>query len=79
MLEIQDVLHPLHVWLVQVLENVGGRLYLRLEGTESASKHFWMFYLNPRLHPIGWALEQGNCMYRPPPGTKKLTVNMVYI
>lgn len=65
MLELQDALNPLQVWLVQILENVGGRLYLRLEGTKSASKHFWMFYLNSRLHPIGWAAEE-NCVYKPP-------------
>ncbi|XP_060607615.1 scm-like with four MBT domains protein 1 [Ruditapes philippinarum] len=64
-LELQDILNPLHVWLVQILENVGGRLYLRLESTQSASKHFWMFYLDPRLHPVGWASEHG-CVYKPP-------------
>ncbi|KAL4226128.1 transcription corepressor [Mactra antiquata] len=66
MLELQDALNPLHVWLVQVLENVGGRLYLRLEGTQSSCKHFWMFYLNPRLHHVGWANEQSNIIYRAP-------------
>lgn len=66
-LEIQDALQPTEVWLVQILENVGGRLYLRLEGTESASKHFWMFYLDPCLHYIGWASEQ-EYTYRPPLG-----------
>ena len=67
-LELQDILNPLHVWLVQILENVGGRLYLRLESPQSASKHFWMFYLNPRLHPIGWANEH-KCIYKPPQGS----------
>ncbi|XP_052781114.1 scm-like with four MBT domains protein 1 [Mya arenaria] len=64
-LEMQDELNPLEVWLVQILENVGGRLYLRLEGTNLASKHFWMFYLDMRLHPLGWATENG-CTYKPP-------------
>ena len=66
-LEMQDVLNPMDVWIVQILENVGGRLYLRLEGTESASKHFWMYYLNPRLHYVGWAAEQ-EYTYKPPQG-----------
>ncbi|KAH3892505.1 hypothetical protein DPMN_016623 [Dreissena polymorpha] len=64
-LEMQDMLCPCEVWVVQILENVGGRLYLRLEGTESASHHFWLFYLNPRLHPIGWAAQKGY-KYQPP-------------
>ena len=66
-LELQDAANPLEVWLVQILENVGGRLFLRLEGTFSASKHFWMFYLNIRLHNVGWGKENG-CTYNPPKG-----------
>lgn len=65
-LELQDYLNPLEVWLVKIIENIGGRLYLRLEGVESASKDFWMFYLHYRLHPIGWSKLEEGCTYKPP-------------
>ncbi|WAR27037.1 SMBT1-like protein [Mya arenaria] len=63
--EIRDSVEDWHEYLKEILENVGGRLYLRLEGTNLASKHFWMFYLDMRLHPLGWATENG-CTYKPP-------------
>ncbi|KAK6993736.1 scm-like with four MBT domains protein 1 [Biomphalaria glabrata] len=64
-LEIQDSIKPNHLWLVKIIENVGGRLYLRYEGIESAAQDFWMFYLDERLHPIGWCKSQ-NYQYVPP-------------
>lgn len=66
-LELQHAINPVDVWLVKVIENVGGRLYLRLEGAESGSHDFWLFYLNHRIHPIGWAKANGY-KYSPPPG-----------
>ena len=66
-LEVQHCMHPKSVWIVQVLENVGGRLLLRYEGTESATHDFWLFYLSHRIHPIGWAPDHG-CIYKPPEG-----------
>lgn len=65
-LELQHAINPVDVWLVKVIENVGGRLYLRLEGAESGSHDFWLFYLNHRIHPIGWAKANGY-KYSPPP------------
>ncbi|XP_074645284.1 scm-like with four MBT domains protein 1 [Tubulanus polymorphus] len=64
-LECQHALVPQCVWIVKILENVGGRLLLRYEGSNSAAHDFWMFYLNPRLHPIGWS-QENNCIYRRP-------------
>ncbi|KAH9504832.1 Scm-like with four MBT domains protein 2 [Bulinus truncatus] len=58
-LEIQDIVRPNHLWLVKIIENVGGRLYLRYEGIEGAGQDFWLFYLNERLHPVGWCKSQG--------------------
>lgn len=78
-LELQDALNPQHIWLVQILENVGGRLYLRLDGTQSASQHFWLFYLNHRLHPIGWANEQEGCVYRPPKGKECSQTHLLFM
>lgn len=68
-LEIQHPVNPVEVWLVKILENVGGRLYLRFEGVEAATHDFWLFYLNHRLHPIGWA-KTNKLDYKPP---KELT------
>ncbi|CAC5406656.1 Scm-like with four MBT domains protein 1,Scm-like with four MBT domains protein 2 [Mytilus coruscus] len=64
-LELQHPINPLEVWIVKILENVGGRLYLRFEGVETATHDFWLFYLNHRLHPIGWAKMHG-FKYQPP-------------
>ncbi|KAK3101257.1 hypothetical protein FSP39_002207 [Pinctada imbricata] len=64
-LEIQHPISPVEVWFVTIIENVGGRLYLRFEGVESGGHDFWLFYLNHRLHPLGWAKTQG-FTYRPP-------------
>ncbi|XP_071081791.1 scm-like with four MBT domains protein 1 [Haliotis cracherodii] len=69
-LEIQDVCKPTNVWVVQIIENVGGRLYLRYEGVESGTHDFWMFYLNESLHPIGWAKEM-KYTYKPPKEVEK--------
>ncbi|XP_005111500.1 scm-like with four MBT domains protein 1 [Aplysia californica] len=58
-LEVQEELRPDCLWLVKVVENVGGRLYLRHEGVEAGAHDFWMFYLDDRLHPIGWGEREG--------------------
>ena len=64
-LEVQHELAPRSVWIVRVLENVGGRLLLRYEGTDRAVHDFWLFYIHHRLHPMGWAKEH-DCIYTPP-------------
>ncbi|CAH1784251.1 unnamed protein product [Owenia fusiformis] len=64
-LEAQHVLSPTTVWIVEVLENVGGRLLLRYECAQTASHDFWLFYLDLRLHPLGWGQEQ-RFQYFPP-------------
>ncbi|CAL1529108.1 unnamed protein product [Lymnaea stagnalis] len=73
-LEIQDLIRADQVWMVKIIENIGGRLYLRYEGIEGANQDFWLFYLNERLHPIGWCKPSGY-KYMPPAvvknGTKK--------
>lgn len=68
--ELQDGADPRSAWAAEVEENVGGRLKLRLLGTEGlpdTPATLWLFYLHPRLHPPGWAKEQG-CTLRPPSG-----------
>uniref|UniRef100_A0A3P8V0W3 Scm like with four mbt domains 1 n=1 Tax=Cynoglossus semilaevis TaxID=244447 RepID=A0A3P8V0W3_CYNSE len=66
--ELQDSADPGLAWAAEVEENVGGRLKLRLVGTEGlpdTPATLWLFYLHPRIHPPGWAQEQG-CSLRPP-------------
>lgn len=66
-LEVQHELAPRYVWIVRILENIGGRLLLRYEGTDRAKDDFWLFYLNHRLHPIGWCKDH-DTVYKPPEG-----------
>uniref|UniRef100_A0A672HXP7 Scm like with four mbt domains 1 n=1 Tax=Salarias fasciatus TaxID=181472 RepID=A0A672HXP7_SALFA len=68
--ELQDGGDPALAWAAEVEENVGGRLKLRLVGTEGlpdTPATLWLFYLHPRIHPPGWAKEHG-CTLRPPSG-----------
>ncbi|ELU04767.1 hypothetical protein CAPTEDRAFT_148410 [Capitella teleta] len=66
-LEVQNDHNPHTVWLAKVIQNVGGRLRLQHAG-ELAT--FWLFYLNCRLHPIGWAAEL-EYQLEPPPSVLK--------
>uniref|UniRef100_A0A669D3G2 Scm like with four mbt domains 1 n=1 Tax=Oreochromis niloticus TaxID=8128 RepID=A0A669D3G2_ORENI len=68
--ELQDSSDPGLAWAAEVEENVGGRLKLRLIGTEGlpdTPATLWLFYLHPRLHPPGWAKEH-DCTLKPPSG-----------
>ena len=67
-LEVQHELAPRYVWIVRIMENIGGRLLLRYEGTDRAKDDFWLFYLNYRLHPIGWCKDH-DAVYKPPEGS----------
>ncbi|XP_069375725.1 scm-like with four MBT domains protein 2 isoform X1 [Paralichthys olivaceus] len=58
-LELQDVWDPFLFWPVTVVQNVGGRLRLRCAGLseDHQAQDSWLFYLDVRLRPLGWALE----------------------
>uniref|UniRef100_A0A4W6D8J3 Scm like with four mbt domains 2 n=1 Tax=Lates calcarifer TaxID=8187 RepID=A0A4W6D8J3_LATCA len=58
-LELQDVSDPFLYWPVRVIQNVGGRLCLRYAGLseDHQAQDTWLFYLDVRLRPLGWALE----------------------
>lgn len=59
-LELQNSRDNLEAWIVNVVENVGGRLKLRYEGLEDSDKFDqWIFYLDPFLHQVGWATQNG--------------------
>uniref|UniRef100_A0A3B4WC61 Scm like with four mbt domains 2 n=1 Tax=Seriola lalandi dorsalis TaxID=1841481 RepID=A0A3B4WC61_SERLL len=58
-LELQDVSDPFLYWPVRVIQNVGGRLRLRYAGLSEdlQAQDTWLFYLDVRLRPLGWAPE----------------------
>ncbi|XP_060127489.1 scm-like with four MBT domains protein 1 isoform X3 [Zootoca vivipara] len=65
-LECQHLNDSLGAWIVNVSENVGGRLKLRYEGLGDLDQYdLWMFYLDPFLHPVGWATQQGYILEPP--------------
>ena len=66
-MELQSVCEPRCYWPARVLQNVGGRLRLRYAGLDDQSHDAWIFYLDTRLRPIGWALEN-NLSLQPPKG-----------
>ncbi|XP_025406134.1 uncharacterized protein LOC112680298 isoform X2 [Sipha flava] len=58
--EVQDKEYPYRVWISKILKNVGGRLFLKMQGVSSPEKTpFWLFYLNERIFPLGWAEQKG--------------------
>ncbi|XP_048344099.1 scm-like with four MBT domains protein 1 [Sphaerodactylus townsendi] len=57
-LECQHLKNSLGAWIVNVIDNIGGRLKLRYEGLGDLDQYdFWMYYLDPFLHPVGWATQ----------------------
>lgn len=68
-LELQDVSDPFLYWPVRVVHNVGGRLRLRYAGLsdDHQAQDTWLFYLDVRLRPLGWALENRLAL-EPPTG-----------
>ncbi|XP_022172526.1 scm-like with four MBT domains protein 1 isoform X2 [Myzus persicae] len=59
--KVQDCGHAVsNIVLQMVLKNVGGRLFLQIQGTKSSEgKPFWLFYSNDSVFPLGWAEEKG--------------------
>ncbi|NXP59461.1 SMBT1 protein, partial [Chloropsis cyanopogon] len=71
-LELQSIRDSLEAWIVNVVENVGGRLKLRYEGLEDLDKFdLWLFYLDPFLHQVGWAAQHGYSL-QPPSAIRSL-------
>nr|XP_058931973.1 scm-like with four MBT domains protein 1 isoform X4 [Kogia breviceps]XP_058931974.1 scm-like with four MBT domains protein 1 isoform X4 [Kogia breviceps] len=59
-LECQAFQESLSTWIVTVVDNIGGRLKLRYEGLGSSDNfEHWLYYLDPFLHHVGWAAQQG--------------------
>ncbi|XP_062852790.1 scm-like with four MBT domains protein 2 [Trichomycterus rosablanca] len=56
-LEIRDASEPFIYWAARVERNVGGRLCLSYVGLKDPVHYIWIFYLDIRLRPLGWANE----------------------
>lgn len=79
-LELQDVSDPFLYWPVRVIQNVGGRLRLRYAGLADShqAQDTWLFYLDVRLRPLGWALENRLAL-EPPTGDKLICSHYLLI
>lgn len=78
-LELQDVSDPFLYWPARVVQNVGGRLRLRYAGLsdDQRAQDTWLFYLDVRLRPLGWALE--NSLALEPPTGDNLICSHLFI
>ncbi|MGH0135786.1 UNVERIFIED_CONTAM: hypothetical protein FKN15_035174 [Acipenser sinensis] len=65
LVELQDSQNPFQYWIVRVIENIGGRLRLRYFGLDCDTHDKWLFYLDFRLRPVGWCLENRYSMEPP--------------
>ena len=73
-LECQAFQDSLSTWIVTVVDNIGGRLKLRYEGLESSDNfELWLYYLDPFLHHVGWAAQQGYEL-QPPLGEEQCNI-----
>ncbi|XP_061662161.1 scm-like with four MBT domains protein 2 isoform X2 [Syngnathoides biaculeatus] len=72
-LELRDASDPFRYWPARVVRNVGGRLRLRPAGLsdERPSRDVWLFYLDVRLRPLGWA-QENRLALEPPPELRTL-------
>lgn len=72
-LELQDNCDPFLYWPARVIQNIGGRLCLRYAGLseEHHSQDIWLFYLNVRLRPMGWA-QENSLTLEPPMGLRAM-------
>uniref|UniRef100_A0A4W5KXW6 Scm like with four mbt domains 2 n=1 Tax=Hucho hucho TaxID=62062 RepID=A0A4W5KXW6_9TELE len=56
-MEVRDLTDPSLYWAAHVAQNIGGRLRLRHVGLQDDAHDTWLFYLDVRLRPLGWAQE----------------------
>lgn len=72
--ELRDASDPFLYWPARVIQNVGGRLQLRYAGLSDKhqTQDTWMFYLDVRLRPLGWA-QENKLTLEPPTGD-----NLIY-
>jgi hypothetical protein len=66
--EIQDINRPWTLWFVRIINNQGGRLHLRyiINEEEDSSLSLFdihIFYLDRRIHFIGWTTNNSSSIY----------------
>jgi hypothetical protein len=64
LLELQDINHPWTLWFVRIINNRGGRLQLRyitnIIEEDNDSLDIRIFYLDHRVHFIGWCSKNSS-------------------
>ncbi|CAF2026421.1 unnamed protein product [Rotaria magnacalcarata] len=79
LLEIQDINCPWTLWFVRVINNRGGRLHLRYvtsineEDSDKVSSDIHIFYLDWRVHSIGWTSNNSSIYFYHIPTCFKLS------
>lgn len=76
-LEVRDAFEPSVYWAARVQCNVGGRLCLSYVGLNDSAYDMWMFYLDTRLRPLGWA-KDNNLSLKPPTG-ESMNLYLIFI
>uniref|UniRef100_A0A4W5KIH8 Scm like with four mbt domains 2 n=1 Tax=Hucho hucho TaxID=62062 RepID=A0A4W5KIH8_9TELE len=66
-MEVRDLTDPSLYWAAHVAQNIGGRLRLRHVGLQDDAHDTWLFYLDVRLRPLGWA-QENRLSLEPPAG-----------
>ncbi|CAF1380127.1 unnamed protein product [Rotaria sordida] len=69
LLELQDINRPWTLWFVRIINNRGGRLHLRYitniteDEEEDSSLDIHIFYLDRRVHFIGWQSNNSSIFF----------------
>ncbi|CAF1010355.1 unnamed protein product [Adineta ricciae] len=92
LLELQDAQRPWTLWFVRILNNQGGRLHLRYvtkmpgnnndEANENSSLSdcdIFLFYLDYRVHPIGWTTSTDSIYSYDIPSCLTVTIDKQFI
>ena len=82
LLEIQDADRPWTLWFVRIINNRGGRLHLRYiidhshdENLASLPSDIQIFYLDWRVHSIGWCTKTSSIYSYELPSTLSLNID----
>jgi hypothetical protein len=72
--ELIDEHIPLKVHIIKIKRSIAGRLLVVLD-----NKEFWLFYMDPRLRPLGWTKSSKNFTYLNSDITSKVLMDVATI
>jgi hypothetical protein len=77
LLELQDINRPWTLWFVRIISNRGGRLHLRyiININEEEDSDIHIFYLDWRVHFIGWTSNNCSSYFYDIPSCLSLTID----